>query len=153
MSEEKGTPPPIKEVEKPEIPKVPEIDPERKQVLDTLTPQEWKYLLEKVRKAKAKAKKTLETPKVPSGFHSLPAMQEIAKATEEAKRVTTMGFTFPHPDEIPREVLEGRGVESAFGKMAMDRAMKILEMIANSPKVQDAIANLLNALARRIEGM
>jgi len=86
---------------------------------------------------------------------------------DPAEKYTTIGFTTPHPEELreltPEEIRElglegaplvrgGQSQGSIFGNLLASKLTgmfgNFLSTLASSPKVQDAVANFLNALAK-----
>jgi len=86
-----------------------------------------------------------------------------------AEKYTTMGFTVPHPEELkeltPEEIrdlgleesplVQKRPQGNPLGGLLANRLLSLAEAAINnltsSPKVQDALANFLNTLAKEGE--
>jgi len=156
----KPPPPPQPEPSQPETLES-KIDPERKKLLESLTPEELIYAFHRL-KAKHKPAQAQEEEEHSDLFKHVSALFGLMERRsfrpdefyELAEKYSMMGLTVRRPEEVGLEgspLVQKKPQENPLGGLLTTRLLGIAETairnLTSSQKVQNAIANFLNTLA------
>jgi len=132
-----------------------DLDPQRRAVLDSLTPDEWRYVFSKIRSA---ARKVAKGSKVSSGRvvgSALGGLDRWGRYWDLIEKYVTVDYEVPHPDEIRAPVRHSEGEAGqrvpTLGAYIAKRLMDILDNALGSEHVQRGIGDFLTAIAKKIE--
>jgi len=155
MGENKKTnkliPPPIK-IDKPEVP----VRGQVKEVLDKVIPDlslgEAQYAINKLRESvshqlasQGKASAMGKNANMPANtIPANPLMQEILGDLDKVEKLMTYGYTA----ELPAQPIQNKNDELLEG--FFDWLKHRIEKLTDNPKVQDAIADLLKTIAKKV---
>jgi len=156
MSENKKTnkliPPPIK-IDKPEVP---QIRGQVKEALDKVIPdlslEEAQYAINKLRESvshqiasQGKASAIGKNANMPANaIPANPLMQEILGDLDKVEKLMTYGYTA----ELPAQPIQEKNDELLEGFLGWVKGR--IEKLLDNPKVQNAIAEFLNNVAKKV---
>ena len=140
----------------PKPPKVsvpaPQIRPDVKKGLDTaipnLTNDEIQYMITKVKETLASRRSVQGGQAEPSAPPQDPYTDRVLQDLKTCEEMMTIGAP-PLPRFRPSQ---GAGETEEGGSLLLDWVGGRLDKMLENPKVQDAVADLLEAIAKKVEG-